>query len=626
MTGRSTEWRRYAVRDVDWRIALLAVVACAGLYVALRLDRTWFPVDDGALAHSAERVLGGELPHRDFDDVYTGGLAYLNAAAFRMFGTSFWAMRLALFAVFVAWVPAVFYIAARFVRPVPAAAITLLAVVWSLPAYVAPMPSWYNLFLATFGLAALMRWLEDRHARWLVLAGMAGGLSVLVKVVGLYYVAGVLLFLVFQAHADAASNCVVEERTRPRAYQAFVTAALVLFGAALAALVRRAAFPSEIVHFVLPGVLLAALLVTNEWRRPAASSRRRFAGLGRLLLPFVAGIAIPVALFLVPYVRADALGDVVNGVFILPTRRFANASVRMLPLSSLLTLLLPAAILAAGRVRSATARRILPVALPLLLLALVLGTGWSTLLYRLVWSSARNLVPALALIGIVVLYRSHAAAGAMALHRLRIMLLLGVTALASLVQFPFSVAVYFCYVAPLVVLSATALYTALPPTPRVVPAALVGLYACFAVLRIDSAAQYGMGRFYLPASRVAFEPLPGGRAGVDAPHANVVEYQAVTYLLQAHATGGYTWASPDSPEVYFLSGLRNPTRTMYEFFEDSAGHTDRILRALDAHGVTAIVENLRPPFSAPLAPALVSALAARYPRAAQVGPYLVRWR
>src|SRR4051812_32907625 len=182
------------------RLLVLSVVGAAAAYVAWHLNRGWVPLDEGSLAHAAQRVLLGELPHRDFDDVYTGGLAYLDAAAFRLFGTTLWSMRLMLFAVFLAWVPAVFYIASRMVRPLMAAGITLLAVVWSLPNYPAPMPSWYNLFFATFVIAALLRFLEDERYRWLFAAGVAGGLSFLGKVVGLYYVAGVLLFLVYLAH------------------------------------------------------------------------------------------------------------------------------------------------------------------------------------------------------------------------------------------------------------------------------------------------------------------------------------------------------------------------------------------------------------------------------------------
>ena len=41
--------------------------------------------------------------------------------------------------------------AARFVPPISAALVTAVAVAWSVPNYFASMPSYYNLFLATFG-------------------------------------------------------------------------------------------------------------------------------------------------------------------------------------------------------------------------------------------------------------------------------------------------------------------------------------------------------------------------------------------------------------------------------------------------------------------------------------------
>ena len=614
-------------RAPDWRVVLLAVVAISAVYVGWHLDRTWYPADDGALAHSAERLLQGQLPHRDYDDVYTGGLAYLNAAAFRLLGATYWSMRLVLMAVFLAWVPTVFHLALRFAKPLGAAGITLLAVAWSLPNYMAPMPSWYNLFLATFGIAALFRYLDTRRWRWLVTAGIAGGLSILVKVVGVYYVAGVLLFLVFQAHADSRASEGAEAR-RGVLYSTFAAVALLLFATALIVLVRRQAFAPELVHFVLPGALIAALLVHDEWRVPAGPSSVRFAALGRLMAPFVAGIAIPVALFLVPYARSGAIAALVNGVFILPTKRFDSASIRMLPLTTLLALVLPVGVIALGVVgmRRANGRR--PFVLLVLTLALLIaGTAVNTSLYRLVWNSARMLLPALVVAATVVLVRRQRSAdAAWPLLRSQVMLLLSVAAMCSLVQFPFSAAVYFCYVAPLVILAAVALCRYLPPVNPVAPAALVALYLAFAVLRINSAAPYGMGRFYFPASAVTFEPLAGGRAEVETPRVLAREYQAITYLLQTHARGGYTWASPDSPEIYFLAGLHNPTRSFYEFFDDSTGRSARILQALDAHGVSAIVENRKPAVSPPLPPDLIAKLEARYPRAAEIGPYQVRWR
>ena len=182
-------------REMDWRLVLLGVLIVSGAYLWWHLAQGWIPFDDGTVGQSAERILLGQLPHRDFDELYTGGLAWVNAAAFRLLGTSLWTTRLVLFVVFIAWVPAVYYSASRLARPLAAGGITLLAVAWSLPNYIAAMASWYCLFLATFGLAALFRYLEDDRDRWLVLAGLAGGLSFLVKIVGLYYVAGVLLFL-----------------------------------------------------------------------------------------------------------------------------------------------------------------------------------------------------------------------------------------------------------------------------------------------------------------------------------------------------------------------------------------------------------------------------------------------
>src|SRR5438309_1209448 len=77
------------------------------------LRRGWVPHDAGSLAQSAERVLAGELPHRDFDDIYTGGLSFLHALAFRLFGTTLLSLRLVLLMAFLAWLPAVYYVAAR---------------------------------------------------------------------------------------------------------------------------------------------------------------------------------------------------------------------------------------------------------------------------------------------------------------------------------------------------------------------------------------------------------------------------------------------------------------------------------------------------------------------------------
>ena len=64
---------------------LVIVWAISAALLISHIDRGWVPHDEGLIGHTAERVLAGELPHRDFDDVYTGGLAYINAGAMRAF-------------------------------------------------------------------------------------------------------------------------------------------------------------------------------------------------------------------------------------------------------------------------------------------------------------------------------------------------------------------------------------------------------------------------------------------------------------------------------------------------------------------------------------------------------------
>src|SRR5262245_15573492 len=95
-------------------LALLLVWLVSAAYMAANLERGWVPHDDGALGQAAERILQGEMPHRDFEDAYTGGLGYLHAFTFRIFGINLAHLRYPLFFLFLLWVPAVFFIARFF--------------------------------------------------------------------------------------------------------------------------------------------------------------------------------------------------------------------------------------------------------------------------------------------------------------------------------------------------------------------------------------------------------------------------------------------------------------------------------------------------------------------------------
>ena len=107
------------------------------------------------------------------------------------------------------------------------------------------------------------------------------------------------------------------------------------------------------------------------------------------------------------------------------------------------------------------------------------------------------------------------------------------------------------------------------------PGAVLALYLLFAVVNTHP-------------SREPSVPLTLARGGLVVGARDAARYDSLVGLLQAHASGGYVYAAPDCPEVAFLAGLKNPTRTIWEFLSDTIGRTERVLEALDEHAVTTV--------------------------------------
>ena len=98
----TTAWEAmFSRNDALARLLVLCLVMIiAGTYVGVRVGQSWIAVDDGTLAQSAVRVLQGQLPHSDFVEVYTGGLSFIHAAAFRVFGVNLLSLRICVFLFF----------------------------------------------------------------------------------------------------------------------------------------------------------------------------------------------------------------------------------------------------------------------------------------------------------------------------------------------------------------------------------------------------------------------------------------------------------------------------------------------------------------------------------------------
>ncbi|HEX2117388.1 MAG TPA: hypothetical protein VHM01_23535 [Alphaproteobacteria bacterium] len=149
MTGLSLSSRHAAAGSAAiWR--LLAALVAVGGSTALLLyfhDRFWWGPDEGAYAHVAQRILHGEVLNRDVQDMHAGYINFANALAFRLFGEDLLSLR---------YPPVVLgivqaYLIFRTVEPrgaFAAAAAALALTSLSFIQFLNPTANWYALFLA----------------------------------------------------------------------------------------------------------------------------------------------------------------------------------------------------------------------------------------------------------------------------------------------------------------------------------------------------------------------------------------------------------------------------------------------------------------------------------------------
>jgi len=210
-------------------------------------------------------------------------------------------------------------------------------------------------------------------------------------------------------------------------------------------------------------------------------------------------------------------------------------------------------------------------------------------------------------------------------QRQKIFLLLAVTAACNLVQFPYSAPIYFCYVAPLLILCVLAVGTLVEDPPRCMLAGLFCVCLLFALLVVTPRFKFKPREAHVPRGSAPDFVLPRS-GGLRLYDADAKENTDLVKVVAQHARGNYIYASPDCPQVYFLSGFRNPTRSMFDFLDEPTGRTQRILDAIHTRDVNLVVINLAPGFSGPVPQDLRETLDREFPERALTPNYEVRWK
>jgi hypothetical protein len=605
---------------VRW-LVLGVVWAIAALYVGVHIGKGWVAADDGTLSQSALRVLQGQLPHRDFAEIYTGGLSFIHALAFRAFGVNLMSLRICVFLFFLAWVPAVYYVALRFTSAIGAGAVTLLAVAWSYPNYPAAMPSWYNLFFATFGAAALLRYLEARTRQWLFVAGVCGGVSILIKVIGAYYIAGALLFLAFleqsESQSESESECAEGESSKNCwLYRGFSVGAMLLFLAVLVHLLRARLGVAELYEFVLPPAVLVGMILLGE-RSVRARSGQRFRTLLRAAIPFLCGLMVPIVVFLIPYARSGMVGKFLFGVTASAISRSVDLSViRPVGIEGLMFALPLVAVLAAAMFWDKFQGKAVGAALGLGAVAIAARATQSFAIVRGVWCSVAALTPIVVLLGAALAFAPRKPGARAKLERQQVVLLIALAGTCSLVQFPFAAPIYLSYAAPLTLLALVAIVsTGKTQAGTYALAAVVGLYLAFGVVSLVPHYIYE-----LTTEVRRMEPMQGPRAG-GLKIQGAVFFDDLSDFLRARSPNGLMFAGNDCPELYFLSGLKNVTR------DDTGATPEDILKAIQSDNLNLVVINDAPFFpAAAMRPEVKAEVLRRFPHTTRFGIFQVFWR
>ena len=116
-------------------------------------------------------------------------------------------------------------------------------------------------------------------------------------------------------------------------------------------------------------------------------------------------------------------------------------------------------------------------------------------------------------------------------------------------------------------------------------------------------------------------PLALPRAHLNISDEDARIYRSLVTAIQAHLHNGQLVAGPDSPEVYFLAGLTNPSGKLYDLFSEQV--SDDLRPWLKGQ---VIVVNHDPPFAPRLSEQTLTALRREFFQGEKYGNFEIRWR
>lgn len=312
---------RYLVRSGAAGPALWAVLA-ALMYVPLL--KTGLSNDEGLFAVQAERILSGQIPHRDFAITYIGGNVLWVAFMFLLLGKSILALRLGVMIMLMICSAALYYLARQLVPPrwAHAALFMILPVTFSF--YPFSSASWDALAFSLLAFSALIH--GFRHAgfqhgkrlvAWLFISGVCTGISLLMKhTIALYTgfaVFVILLFFVRWQPGEKERGSGAPGGWWEMAGKALIGAGTLLIPAYLFYITQGHLTPGVLVMVIAPPLVILWIAV-NGARQHRQSIR--FGLWGRWITAYIAGSVLVFGFYLLPFLFHHAADDLLYRVLI----------------------------------------------------------------------------------------------------------------------------------------------------------------------------------------------------------------------------------------------------------------------------------------------------------------------
>jgi len=201
-----------------------------------------------------------------------------------------------------------------------------------------------------------------------------------------------------------------------------------------------------------------------------------------------------------------------------------------------------------------------------------------------------------------------------------------ITAIACatlLVEFPFAAPIYLLYTIPLSIVAVAAVVGAAGRTPVSVQLVIIVFLLVFGLVRVTPGAVESFGSRFFPTDETVLLKLE--RSGLRVRASDADTYAKLIVAVQSLAKDHTLWAGPDAPEIYFLAGVPNRTRTLFDFL-DADGGTAPIVERVRAAGATLVVLKLQPDFSPRPDQATVDALRADLPNVRTAPGFMVFWK